>query len=95
MADVQQQEVTIHLTKDDVTSNWGFRFQGGTDFSTPLSIQTVNPGSRASVCGLRTGDVVQAINNHPAHCMTHDDAKQHVIESGNQIEMRITRTVRV
>lgn len=35
------QTMTVNLKRQD-NSSWGFRLQGGKDFSTPLSIQKVS-----------------------------------------------------
>ena len=32
---------TIQLTRDAAGQPWGFRLQGGADFATPLSVQSV------------------------------------------------------
>ena len=35
------EKVQIHLQRAGANVSWGFRLQGGTDFQTPLSIQSV------------------------------------------------------
>jgi len=32
---------TVQLTRDAAGQPWGFRLQGGADFATPLSVQSV------------------------------------------------------
>lgn len=34
--------LTVQLYRPDPSVSWGFRLQGGVDFSTPLSIQSVS-----------------------------------------------------
>lgn len=34
--------ITVNLRKDFPDQSWGFRLQGGSDFTTPLSVQTVS-----------------------------------------------------
>lgn len=38
----QGERLQIRLIRTDASSPWGFRLQGGIDFNTPLSIQSVS-----------------------------------------------------
>ncbi|CAG4992602.1 unnamed protein product [Parnassius apollo] len=63
---------------------WGFRMHGGADQNQPLRISrsysypepvyNVNPGRKASLSGIREGDVISSINGQPTKTMTNADA---------------------
>ncbi|KAK3792652.1 hypothetical protein RRG08_032289 [Elysia crispata] len=85
------EKLQIQLSRPDSKFPWGFRLQGGIDFSTPLSIQSVNPNSVSEQCGLKAGDAILAINNMTSDAMAHDDAKEVIVRSGNHITMLVER----
>jgi membrane-associated protease RseP (regulator of RpoE activity)/ribosomal protein L37AE/L43A len=72
---------------------WGFRLQGGKDFTIPLSVQSVNPGSIAEQAGLKAGDAVLQINNRPSDELEHEQAKQEIVASGNNVRLVVQRGV--
>ncbi|CAH0729354.1 unnamed protein product, partial [Brenthis ino] len=53
---------------------WGFRMHGGADQNQPLRISRVNPGRKASLSGIREGDVITSINGKPTKDMSNSDA---------------------
>ncbi|XP_045535025.1 uncharacterized protein LOC123721195 [Papilio machaon] len=63
---------------------WGFRMHGGADHNQPLRISrsysyperalNVNPGRKASLSGIREGDVISSINGQPTRTMSNADA---------------------
>ncbi|XP_060801659.1 sorbin and SH3 domain-containing protein 1 isoform X7 [Amyelois transitella] len=53
---------------------WGFRMHGGADHNQPLRISRVNPGRKASLGGIREGDVISSINGRPTKGMNNADA---------------------
>ncbi|XP_048007266.1 PDZ and LIM domain protein 5-like isoform X1 [Leguminivora glycinivorella] len=64
---------------------WGFRMHGGVDQNQPLKISRslsdtprrtfdVNPGRKASLCGVREGDVISSINGRATRGMSNADA---------------------
>ncbi|XP_075065948.1 PDZ and LIM domain protein 4 [Mixophyes fleayi] len=76
-------------------SPWGFRLVGGKDFSTPLTISRINPGSKAALANLYPGDVILEINGESTENMTHLQAQNkikgcssHLILSLNRCEGR-------
>ncbi|XP_067672365.1 PDZ and LIM domain protein 3-like isoform X3 [Haliotis asinina] len=85
------QTLTVQLDRPDSGTPWGFRLQGGTDFSTPLSVQVVQPNSVAERCGLRSGDGILRINAANTDSLTHENAKLEIIRSGNNISMLVAR----
>ncbi|GIZ03749.1 PDZ and LIM domain protein Zasp [Caerostris extrusa] len=84
------QTITVKLFRGDNTS-WGFRLQGGKDFSSPLSVQRVNPGGLAEQAGLMTGDAILKIMGHSTDNMRHKEAQDAIIRAGNNIEMIVQR----
>ncbi|XP_072939594.1 uncharacterized protein CAP isoform X11 [Epargyreus clarus] len=53
---------------------WGFRMHGGVDQNQPLRISRVNPGRKASLSGIREGDVISSINGQSTKSMSNADA---------------------
>ncbi|CAG9135827.1 unnamed protein product [Plutella xylostella] len=64
---------------------WGFRMHGGADHNQPLRIARrysdclersldVNPGRKASLSGIREGDVITSINGKPTRGITNSEA---------------------
>ncbi|XP_048757668.1 PDZ and LIM domain protein 1-like isoform X1 [Ostrea edulis] len=87
----QAETLTVQLFRPDQNVSWGFRLQGGVDFSTPLSIQSVNPGSVAERSGLLAGDGILCINNTNADELSHEQAKMEIIRAGNVINLSVQR----
>ncbi|KAJ8318909.1 hypothetical protein KUTeg_004000 [Tegillarca granosa] len=86
---VPPEKLIIQLSRPDSSVSWGFRLQGGSDFSTPLSVQSVQPNSVAECSGLQAGDGLLAINNFATDSMSHENAKMEIIRSGNEISLLI------
>lgn len=82
--------ITVKLSRGENTP-WGFRLQGGKDFSAPLSIGRVNPDSIAERAGLQTGDAILKIMGHSTDTMKHKEAQDTIVKSGNQLEMTVER----
>lgn len=70
---------------------WGFRLQGGFEFQKPLMIQRVNEESASDRAGLKSGDLILAINGQDCSVMTHKAAQDIIVNSGNGFEMVIQR----
>lgn len=81
----------VILKRANSELSWGFRLQGGSDFSSPLSIQAVVKGSIADQCGLKAGDVVVQINDYIADELQHDEAKRQIVSAGDNVELVIQR----
>ncbi|XP_050391382.1 PDZ and LIM domain protein 3 isoform X2 [Patella vulgata] len=88
---IQGETLGVHLSRPDSGTPWGFRLQGGVDFSTPLSIQVVQPNSVAERSGLKPQDAILRINNSAADNFSHEDAKMEIVRSGNDIQLLIQR----
>uniref|UniRef100_A0A8C4HXX0 PDZ and LIM domain protein 4 n=1 Tax=Dicentrarchus labrax TaxID=13489 RepID=A0A8C4HXX0_DICLA len=73
-------------------SPWGFRLVGGRDFSTPLTISRVTPGSKAAQGDLCPGDTILAINGDSTELMTHMEAQNRIKTCTQQLTLNITRS---
>ncbi|CAM5159972.1 unnamed protein product [Natator depressus] len=72
-------------------SPWGFRLVGGKDFSTPLTISRINPGSKAAMANLCPGDIILAINGESTENMTHLEAQNKIKASMDQLMLSVNR----
>uniref|UniRef100_A0A674C8X2 PDZ and LIM domain protein 7-like n=1 Tax=Salmo trutta TaxID=8032 RepID=A0A674C8X2_SALTR len=57
---------------------WGFRLQGGKDFSMPLTVSRLTPGGKAAQAGVGVGDWVVSIGETNAEDMTHVEAQNKI-----------------
>ncbi|XP_037543797.1 PDZ and LIM domain protein 4 [Nematolebias whitei] len=73
-------------------SPWGFRLVGGRDFSTPLTISRVTPGSKAAQGDLCPGDTILAINGDSTEHMTHMEAQNRIKMCSQHLTLSITRS---
>ncbi|XP_067899893.1 PDZ and LIM domain protein 4-like isoform X2 [Heterodontus francisci] len=73
-------------------SPWGFRLVGGKDYSQPLTISRVTPGSKASSANLCPGDVIMAINEDSTENMNHLDAQNKIKACTDRLTLSINRT---
>ncbi|XP_064639884.1 LIM domain-binding protein 3-like isoform X6 [Lineus longissimus] len=78
-------------TESGQQTPWGFRLQGGKDFSRPLTILRVTPGSLADKCGLKGGDMIMKIGENDVSNAFHKDAQAFVMKSGDCLELSIQR----
>ncbi|VDD84434.1 unnamed protein product [Mesocestoides corti] len=85
------QVVTLKLVREDSSTPWGFRLEGGRDMGQPLKIQRVSPGGVAERCGLCSGDLVLRINRSDTLHLTHKEAKMEIIRSSNDLEIAVER----
>lgn len=70
---------------------WGFRLVGGKDFEQPLTISRVNPGSKAALADLCTGDVVISIDGENTEGMTHLEAQNKIKGCEDELCLTIDR----
>ncbi len=70
---------------------FGFKLQGGYEFSIPLSILEVTPNSVADLAGLRPGDAITKVNNTDVSWMEHNRAKQEIVSAGDMFWLTIER----
>ncbi|KAF7249470.1 PDZ and LIM domain protein 4 [Varanus komodoensis] len=76
-------------------SPWGFRLVGGKDFSTPLTISRINPGSKAAHASLCPGDVILSINGESTENMTHLEAQNKIKACLDQLTLSVNSVLRM
>ncbi|KAI0222406.1 PDZ and LIM domain protein Zasp [Lamellibrachia satsuma] len=87
----EAQTLRIVLQREAPGQSWGFRMQGGSDFTTPLSVQMVNPGGLADRSGVMAGDAILQINNRATECMEHEEAKREILMCGESVTLLVQR----
>ncbi|XP_039415812.1 PDZ and LIM domain protein 7 isoform X7 [Corvus cornix cornix] len=70
---------------------WGFRLQGGKDFSMPLSISRLTPGGKAAQAGVGVGDWVLYIDGESTSAMTHIEAQNRIRACGDRLCLTLSR----
>ncbi|KAM6251255.1 PDZ and LIM domain protein 7 [Porphyrio hochstetteri] len=70
---------------------WGFRLQGGKDFSMPLSISRLTPGGKAAQSGVGVGDWVLYIDGESTSSMTHIEAQNRIRACGDRLCLTLSR----
>ncbi|XP_065156442.1 uncharacterized protein [Atheta coriaria] len=87
-------EVIIDVKVDDVGERivaleggppWGFRMHGNCDNDRELQISRVNPGSKASLKGVREGDLITSINGRPTKEITNSEAHTLLKSAGDRL----------
>jgi len=71
--------------------SWGLRLQGGVDVQKALSIMNVTEASPSEQCGLKAGDVLFQINGQPTGTMTHKQAQDAIVSSGDRVALVVQR----
>ncbi|KGL77177.1 PDZ and LIM domain protein 7, partial [Tinamus guttatus] len=75
----------------DGPAPWGFRLQGGKDFSMPLSISRLTPGGKAAQAGVGVGDWVLSIDGELTSPMTHIEAQNRIRACGDRLCLTLSR----
>lgn len=82
--------ITVRLQRGE-GQPWGFRLQGGKDFSSPLVLQRVNGGSVADQAGLMPGDALVKVNSTDVYNLRHKEAQDVIMAAGNSFELSVSR----
>ncbi|XP_053689112.1 PDZ and LIM domain protein Zasp [Sabethes cyaneus] len=82
--------ITVRLQRGEGQA-WGFRLQGGKDFSSPLVLQRVNVGSVSDQVGLMPGDALVKVNNTEVFNLRHKEAQDVIVAAGNSFELTVSR----
>ncbi|MBN3320647.1 PDLI7 protein, partial [Atractosteus spatula] len=69
---------------------WGFRLQGGKDFSMPLTVSRLTPGGKAAQAGVGPGDWVVSIDHANAEEMTHVEAQNKIRAAGDTLTLSLS-----
>uniref|UniRef100_A0A3P9KFK7 PDZ and LIM domain protein 7 n=1 Tax=Oryzias latipes TaxID=8090 RepID=A0A3P9KFK7_ORYLA len=69
---------------------WGFRLQGGKDFSMPLTVSRLTPGGKAAQAGVGVGDWVVSICDANAEDMTHVEAQNKIRAATDSLTLSLS-----
>ncbi|NP_001009895.1 PDZ and LIM domain protein 5b isoform 1 [Danio rerio] len=72
-------------------SPWGFRLQGGKDFSMPLTISKLTDGGKAAKAKISVGDVVLSIDGIHTEGMTHLEAQNKIKACSGNLNLSLMR----
>ncbi|XP_062332003.1 PDZ and LIM domain protein 7 isoform X3 [Osmerus eperlanus] len=70
---------------------WGFRLQGGKDFSMPLTVSRLTPGGKAAQAGVGVGDWVVSIGETNAEDMTHVEAQNKIRAATDSLTLTLSK----
>uniref|UniRef100_A0AAZ3QTX5 PDZ domain-containing protein n=1 Tax=Oncorhynchus tshawytscha TaxID=74940 RepID=A0AAZ3QTX5_ONCTS len=70
---------------------WGFRLQGGKDFSMPLTVSRLTPGGKAAQAGVGVGDWVVSIGETNAEDMTHVEAQNKIRAAEESLTLTLSK----
>ncbi|XP_069553072.1 PDZ and LIM domain protein 7 isoform X1 [Brachyistius frenatus] len=70
---------------------WGFRLQGGKDFSMPLTVSRLTPGGKAAQAGVGVGDWVVSIGDTNAEDMTHVEAQNKIRAATDTLTLTLSK----
>ncbi|XP_051542017.1 PDZ and LIM domain protein 5b isoform X1 [Myxocyprinus asiaticus] len=73
-------------------SPWGFRLQGGKDFSMPLTISRLTDGGKAAKAKINIGDVVLSIDGIATDTMTHLEAQNKIKACTGNLNLSLQRS---
>ncbi|XP_026129916.1 PDZ and LIM domain protein 5-like isoform X4 [Carassius auratus] len=73
-------------------SPWGFRLQGGKDFSMPLTISRLTEGGKAAKAKISVGDVVLSIEGIATESMTHLEAQNKIKACTGNLNLSLLRS---
>lgn len=82
------QEVKVTITGG---APFGMRIKGGAEFSTSISVENVASNSKAEKAGIKIGDVLTTINGVDVTRMTHEKAKNMIVQSGGVLHIVLKR----
>ncbi|XP_036451832.1 PDZ and LIM domain protein 5b isoform X4 [Colossoma macropomum] len=72
-------------------SPWGFRLQGGKDFSMPLTVSKLTDGGKAAKAKISVGDIVLSIDGIAADSMTHLEAQNKIKACTGNLNLTLQR----
>ncbi|XP_056151179.1 PDZ and LIM domain protein 7 isoform X2 [Lampris incognitus] len=72
-------------------SPWGFRLQGGKDFSMPLTVSRLTPGGKAAQAGVGVGDWVVSIGDANAEDMSHVEAQNKIRAATDSLTLSLSK----
>ncbi|KAG7464854.1 hypothetical protein MATL_G00170050 [Megalops atlanticus] len=85
------QEMNVYSVTLSGPAPWGFRLQGGKDFSMPLTVSRLTPGGKAAQAGVGVGDWVVSIGDSNAEDMTHVEAQNKIRAATDSLTLTLSR----
>ncbi|KAL3062862.1 hypothetical protein OYC64_002623 [Pagothenia borchgrevinki] len=70
---------------------WGFRLQGGKDFSMPLTISRLTDGGKAAKGGIGIGDMVLSIDGIATEGMNHLEAQNKIKSCSGNLSLNLQK----
>ncbi|XP_034090874.1 PDZ and LIM domain protein 5a isoform X2 [Gymnodraco acuticeps] len=74
---------------------WGFRLQGGKDFSMPLTISRLTDGGKAAKGGIGIGDMVLSIDGIATEGMNHLEAQNKIKSCSGNLSLKLQKAFSV
>jgi len=86
-----QEAMNVYSITLNGPAPWGFRLQGGKDFSMPLTVSRLTPGGKAAQAGVGVGDWVVSINDTNAEDMTHVEAQNKIRAATDSLTLSLSK----
>ncbi|XP_071314070.1 PDZ and LIM domain protein 7 isoform X3 [Trachinotus anak] len=86
-----QEAMNIYSVTLSGPAPWGFRLQGGKDFSMPLTVSRLTPGGKAAQAGVGVGDWVVSIGDTNAEDMTHVEAQNKIRAATDSLTLTLSK----
>ncbi|CAL9706908.1 unnamed protein product [Knipowitschia caucasica] len=86
-----QEGMNIYSVTLSGPAPWGFRLQGGKDFSMPLTVSRLTPGGKAAQAGVGVGDWVVSIGQTNAEDMTHVEAQNQIRAASDSLTLTLSK----
>ncbi|XP_020784717.2 PDZ and LIM domain protein 7 isoform X1 [Boleophthalmus pectinirostris] len=86
-----QEGMNIYSVTLSGPAPWGFRLQGGKDFSMPLTVSRLTPGGKAAQAGVGVGDWVVSIGETNAEDMTHVEAQNQIRAASDSLTLTLSK----
>lgn len=97
MSDQQggQEAMNVYTVTLSGPAPWGFRLQGGKDFSMPLTVSRLTPGGKAAEAGVGVGDWVVSIDDANAEEMNHVEAQNKIRAATDSLTLTLNKAFKV
>ncbi|KAM4621576.1 PDZ and LIM domain protein 7 isoform 2-T2 [Polymixia lowei] len=86
-----QEAMNVYCITLSGPAPWGFRLQGGKDFSMPLTVSRLTPGGKAAQAGVGVGDWVVSIGESNAEDMTHVEAQNKIRAATDSLTLTLSK----
>ncbi|GAA6226385.1 PDZ and LIM domain protein 7-like isoform X3 [Lates japonicus] len=86
-----QEAMNVYSVTLSGPAPWGFRLQGGKDFSMPLTVSRLTPGGKAAQAGVGVGDWVVSICDTNAEDMTHVEAQNKIRAATDSLTLTLSK----